>query len=68
MNDPKLVREIMANKFGHFQKRKHTGIVKRLSNGLVNHEGEKWAAHRKIINPAFLSHREAQGHYFHKYQ
>ncbi|XP_066309240.1 cytochrome P450 CYP72A616-like [Miscanthus floridulus] len=53
VNDPKLVREIMANKFGHFQKRKHTGIVRRLSNGLVNHEGEKWAAHRKIINPAF---------------
>ena len=53
MNDPKLVREVMANKFGHFQKRKHTGIVRRLSNGLVNHEGEKWAAHRKIINPAF---------------
>ncbi|CAD6341253.1 unnamed protein product [Miscanthus lutarioriparius] len=53
VNDPKLVREIMANKFGHFQKRKHTGIVRRLSNGLVNHEGEKWAAHRKIVNPAF---------------
>jgi cytochrome P450 family 3 subfamily A len=53
VNDPKLVREIMANKFGHFQKRKHTGIVRRLANGLVNHEGEKWAAHRKIINPAF---------------
>lgn len=53
VNDPKLAREIMNNKFGHFQKRKHTGIVMRLSNGLVNHEGDKWAAHRKIINPAF---------------
>jgi cytochrome P450 len=35
------------------KKRKHTGIFRRLANGLVNHEGEKWAAHRKIINPAF---------------
>lgn len=53
VNDPKLVREILANKFGHFQKRKHKGIVKQLSAGLVSHDGEKWAAHRKIINPAF---------------
>ncbi|TVU35804.1 hypothetical protein EJB05_17710, partial [Eragrostis curvula] len=53
VNDAKLVREILANKFGHFQKRKNTGIVSRLSRGLVSHEGEKWAAHRKIINPAF---------------
>jgi len=53
VNDPKLVREIMANKLGHFQKRKHTGIVRQFANGLVNHEGQKWAAHRKIINPAF---------------
>ncbi|XP_051225071.1 cytochrome P450 CYP72A616 [Lolium perenne] len=54
VNDPKLVGEILTNKHGHFRKRKFTnGIVKRLANGLVSHEGEKWAAHRKIINPAF---------------
>ncbi|KAL6842598.1 hypothetical protein ACP4OV_027442 [Aristida adscensionis] len=53
LNDPRLVREVMANKFGHFQKRKNNGIIRRLANGLVSHEGEKWAAHRKIINPAF---------------
>lgn len=53
VNDPKLVREILANKLGHFQKRKHDGIVRRLASGLVNHEGEKWAAHRKLISPAF---------------
>lgn len=54
VNDPKLVREILANKSGHFRKRKFSnGIVRRLANGLVSHDGEKWAAHRKIINPAF---------------
>ncbi|KAF8675952.1 hypothetical protein HU200_047452 [Digitaria exilis] len=53
VDDPKLVREIMANKFGHFRKRKHNGLVKRLANGLVSHDGEKWAVHRKIISPAF---------------
>ncbi|KAE8785534.1 Secologanin synthase [Hordeum vulgare] len=54
VNDPKLVREILANKSGHFRKRKFSnGIVRRLANGLVSHDGEKWVAHRKIINPAF---------------
>ncbi|KAL6615628.1 hypothetical protein ACP70R_037898 [Stipagrostis hirtigluma subsp. patula] len=53
VNDPRLVREIMANRSGHFQKRKHKGIAGQLGRGLVSHEGEKWAAHRKIINPAF---------------
>lgn len=54
VNDPKLVREILANKSGHFRKRKFSnGIVRRLANGLVSHDGEKWATHRKIINPAF---------------
>ncbi|CAL4962510.1 unnamed protein product [Urochloa decumbens] len=53
VNDPKLVREVLANKLGHFRKRKNNGLVKRLANGLVSHDGDKWAAHRKIINPAF---------------
>jgi cytochrome P450 family 3 subfamily A len=54
VNDPKLVGEILTNKHGHFRKRKFSnGIVRRLANGLVSHDGEKWAAHRKIINPAF---------------
>uniref|UniRef100_M8B126 Secologanin synthase n=1 Tax=Aegilops tauschii TaxID=37682 RepID=M8B126_AEGTA len=35
VNDPKLVREILANKSGHFRKRKFSnGIVRRLANGL----------------------------------
>jgi hypothetical protein len=53
VNDPKLAREIVGNKFGHFQRRRNNGIVKRLANGLVSHEGQKWAAHLMIISPAF---------------
>ncbi|KAM0837372.1 hypothetical protein ACQ4PT_061697 [Festuca glaucescens] len=54
VNDPKLVGEILTNKHGHFRKRKFSnGVVRRLANGLVSHDGEKWATHRKIINPAF---------------
>ncbi|KAM3193436.1 hypothetical protein ACQJBY_070195 [Aegilops geniculata] len=51
--DPELVREILSNKFGHFGKQRSTRIGKLLANGLANHEGEKWAKHRRILNPAF---------------
>ncbi|VAI79594.1 unnamed protein product [Triticum turgidum subsp. durum] len=51
--DPELVREILSNKFGHFGKQRSTRIGRLLANGLANHEGEKWAKHRRILNPAF---------------
>ncbi|GJM93839.1 hypothetical protein PR202_ga10430 [Eleusine coracana subsp. coracana] len=51
--DPELVREVLSNKFGHFGKPKASRIGKLLANGVVNHEGEKWAKHRRILNPAF---------------
>ncbi|XP_058101145.1 cytochrome P450 CYP72A616-like isoform X5 [Magnolia sinica] len=51
--DPELIREVLSNKFGHFAKQKQTAFVKQLVSGLVSHEGEKWAKHRRIINPAF---------------
>jgi len=51
--DPELVREILSNKFGHYGKPKSSRFGRLLANGLVNHEGEKWAKHRRILNPAF---------------
>lgn len=36
-----------------FPKPKLSSLAKYLSNGIVQYEGEKWAKHRKIINPAF---------------
>ncbi|KAG2599269.1 cytochrome P450 72A225-like [Panicum virgatum] len=51
--DPELVREILSCKFGHFGKPKTARVWKLISNGLFYHEGEKWAKHRRILNPAF---------------
>jgi hypothetical protein len=51
--DPELVKEVLSNKFGHFGKPKSSRIGKLLANGVVNHDGEKWAKHRRILNPAF---------------
>ncbi|KAF8408893.1 hypothetical protein HHK36_004962 [Tetracentron sinense] len=51
--DPELIREILSNKFGHFTKPKPNPLAKLLATGLANYEGEKWAKHRRIINPAF---------------
>ncbi|KAK3161349.1 hypothetical protein QOZ80_1BG0076010 [Eleusine coracana subsp. coracana] len=55
LHDPKLVREVLSNKSGHFKKEKLPSMfMKLIGLGLLNHEGEKWAVHRKIINHAFL--------------
>ena len=51
--DPELVKEVLSNKFGHFGKPRSTRIGKLLADGVVNHDGEKWAKHRRILNPAF---------------
>ncbi|XP_066306629.1 cytochrome P450 CYP72A616-like [Miscanthus floridulus] len=51
--DPELMREVLSNKFGHFGKPRFSRLGKLLANGLANHEGEKWAKHRRILNPAF---------------
>ncbi|XP_039115546.1 cytochrome P450 72A15-like [Dioscorea cayenensis subsp. rotundata] len=51
--DPELVREVLSKKFGHFEKPKSTPFTKYIFQGLVIHEGEKWAKHRRILNPAF---------------
>ncbi|TVU35807.1 hypothetical protein EJB05_17731, partial [Eragrostis curvula] len=55
LSDPKLVREVMSNKFGHFKKVDLPSRFNKLIGlGLASHKGEKWAVHRKIINHAFL--------------
>ncbi|KAJ4975954.1 hypothetical protein NE237_001060 [Protea cynaroides] len=51
--DPDLIRDIMSNKFGHLAKLKRNRILRFFLSGVVAYEGEKWAKHRRIINPAF---------------
>ncbi|XP_028554464.1 cytochrome P450 CYP72A219-like isoform X1 [Dendrobium catenatum] len=51
--DPELVKDVLSSKFDHFEKLSYTPILRQLTLGVAMYEGEKWAKHRRIINPAF---------------
>ncbi|MQM03388.1 hypothetical protein Taro_036167 [Colocasia esculenta] len=48
-----MIRDILSNKFAHFEKPKVNPLGDLLVTGLVAYEGDKWAKRRRIINPAF---------------
>ncbi|OIT30689.1 PREDICTED: cytochrome P450 CYP72A219-like [Nicotiana attenuata] len=50
--DPELIKEIFS-KYYLYQKSHGNPVTKLLVQGLVSLEEDKWAKHRKIINPAF---------------
>jgi len=51
---PELIKEILSNKFGHYEDISSNPLLKQLvGQGLVGLKGEKWVQHRRIINPAF---------------
>ncbi|VAH28842.1 unnamed protein product [Triticum turgidum subsp. durum] len=53
IHNPDLAKEVLSNKFGHFEKVKFPPLSRLLAAGLAEHEGEKWVKHRRILNPAF---------------
>ncbi|MQM03389.1 hypothetical protein Taro_036171, partial [Colocasia esculenta] len=53
VRDLDMVRDILANKFGHIEKTKVNPLGELLITGLIKYEGDKWAKHRRIVNPAF---------------
>jgi hypothetical protein len=53
ITDPDLARDVMSNKFGHFEKPQFPALSKLFAEGVATYEGEKWVKHRRILNPAF---------------
>ncbi|PIA26846.1 hypothetical protein AQUCO_08600003v1 [Aquilegia coerulea] len=51
--DTDMIKEILSDTSGTFGKTKSNPRGPLLITGLVTYEGDKWAKHRKIINPAF---------------
>ncbi|XP_057525269.1 cytochrome P450 72A397-like [Amaranthus tricolor] len=52
ITEHELIRDVFT-RMNLFKKPKLNYLVEILFSGLVRYEGEKWAKHRKIVNPAF---------------
>ncbi|KAL6902211.1 hypothetical protein ACP4OV_005087 [Aristida adscensionis] len=51
--DPGVARDVLSNKFGHFEKPNFPALTRLLADGVAGLEGDKWVKHRRILNPAF---------------
>lgn len=51
--EPELVKEVLAKKFDQFGRPDLGPYGRFLTTGIFSYHGEKWAKHRKILNPAF---------------
>lgn len=52
ISDPELIKQVLT-RMPEFPKTPKNPLAKLLAPGLPKYEGEKWAKHRKIVNPAF---------------
>ncbi|XP_019096172.1 PREDICTED: cytochrome P450 72A13-like [Camelina sativa] len=50
--DPEQIKEVFSNVYD-FQKAQTFLLGNLIATGLINYDGDKWAKHRRIINPAF---------------
>lgn len=51
--EPNLIKEVLNNKTGDFPKPEINSFSQLFVTGLASYNGDKWAKHRKIVNPAF---------------
>ncbi|XP_051152247.1 cytochrome P450 CYP72A219-like [Andrographis paniculata] len=54
--EPEAIKEILL-KYYTFEKPPRNPMVRVLTRGVATYEGDKWAKHRKLINPAFHSEK-----------
>jgi len=50
--DPELIKEVF-NKVYDYPKAQTFLLGRLIATGIINYDGDKWAKHRRIINPAF---------------
>ncbi|XP_049386888.1 cytochrome P450 CYP72A219-like [Solanum stenotomum] len=53
ITDPEHLKEIFTKNYVYLKQNHPNPMTKLLAQGLANIEGDKWAKHRKIINPVF---------------
>ncbi|KAJ8748669.1 hypothetical protein K2173_008114 [Erythroxylum novogranatense] len=54
ISDAELAKQILSNKFGFYVKPKMShSLIRLIGNGLIFIDGEDWARHKRILNPAF---------------
>ncbi|KAL6570795.1 hypothetical protein OROGR_000345 [Orobanche gracilis] len=53
VKEPELIKEVMAKNYLYQKPKNSNPLTKLLIQGVVSYEGDKWAKHRKLINPAF---------------